>query len=209
MILAIDASSSFGQIALVADGAVRAETAFPTGPQHGGEMYSALQSIWLQAADVREIRVGLGPGSYAGVRMAIAAVTGLSLARSVPLVGLPSVCALAPEGRYCAVGDARRGGFYFTSVEQGRVLDGPRIVDRETLSALLAEHPGWPVYAADDGLRQEIEGAQSSLPSAVLLASLPAESPARPLEPIYLRDPHITKAKPISVPPAPPSKNPR
>lgn len=209
MILAIDASSSLGEIALVAAGEVRSSATFPTGPQHGGEMFSALQSVWQSAAELSEIRVGLGPGSYAGVRMAIAAVTGLALARSVPLLGLPSVCALAPAGRYCAVGDARRGGFYFTSVEEGRVLDGPRIVDRSTLFELLSEHSGWPVYAADEALRQAVEGAQLSQPSARLLAGLPVEAPARPLEPIYLRDPHITKAKPTAPPPGSPTKNPR
>ncbi|MBS0660413.1 MAG: tRNA (adenosine(37)-N6)-threonylcarbamoyltransferase complex dimerization subunit type 1 TsaB [Verrucomicrobia bacterium] len=206
MILALDASSARGHAALVADGHAVAEAIFSTGPQHGGEMYAALQRLWPLADGLREIRVGLGPGSYAGVRMAIAALTGLALARDVPLLGLPSVCACSAAPRYCAVGDARRGGFYFSRIEHGRVVEGPRIVDRPTLDAFLAQHAGDPVFAAEESLRRTLPQAEPSLPSAVRLAALPVESPARPLEPIYLRDPHITVAKPVVPPPAAPAK---
>lgn len=201
MILALDASSARGHLALVAGEVVLAEAIFSTGPQHGGEMYAALQSIWPQATDLAEIRVGLGPGSYAGVRMAIAALTGLALARQVPLRGWPSVCAVGAVPRFCAVGDARRGGFYFSAIEDGRVVEGPRIVDRTGLDELLSRHAGQPVFAAEESLRRTLSGAEPSLPSAVRLAALPPESPTRPLEPIYLRDPHITVARPVVPPP--------
>jgi tRNA threonylcarbamoyladenosine biosynthesis protein TsaB len=67
---------------------------------------------------VAGVGVGLGPGSFIGVRTGIAFAKGLCRARGWPLVGLPSLWALAssvdlPEGRSCvAVVDARRGERY-------------------------------------------------------------------------------------------------
>lgn len=55
------------------------------------------------------IVVGTGPGSFAGIRSAIAFAQGYALGRPCEVLGLPSPCALAGEGRLAVVGDARRG----------------------------------------------------------------------------------------------------
>ncbi len=55
------------------------------------------------------IVVGMGPGSFAGIRAALAFAQGYQLGRPCEVLGLPSPCALAGEGRLAVVGDARRG----------------------------------------------------------------------------------------------------
>lgn len=79
---------------------------------------------WVEGIDltgVGRIVVGTGPGSFAGVRAAIAFAQGCSLGSGCEVLGLPSPCAIAgeagfapspsfPEGKALAVvGDARRG----------------------------------------------------------------------------------------------------
>ncbi|MBV9126511.1 MAG: tRNA (adenosine(37)-N6)-threonylcarbamoyltransferase complex dimerization subunit type 1 TsaB, partial [Verrucomicrobia bacterium] len=95
---------------------------FQTGRGRGGELFEALENAWriVAAADAKleEIIVGLGPGSYAGVRLAVSAAVGLALATGARLGGRPSALALAlatdaPE--FHAIGDARRGTFYHTA----------------------------------------------------------------------------------------------
>ena len=78
------------------------------------------------------IVVGLGPGSYAGVRIAIATAVGLKAAWGARLLGLPSVCAL-DHVEYVAVGDARRNSFFFAHVIRGRCVEGPTLATAEEI----------------------------------------------------------------------------
>ena len=83
---------------------------------------------WVEELDldgVTRIVVGTGPGSFAGIRSAIAFAAGYSLGRKCEVLGLPSPCAVAARyfmrqgssadgaGKGLAVvGDARRGKFW-------------------------------------------------------------------------------------------------
>ena len=67
---------------------------------------------WAEGLDlegVERIVVGTGPGSFAGIRSALAFAQGYALATNCEVLGLPSACALAGEGRIAVVGDARQG----------------------------------------------------------------------------------------------------
>lgn len=200
-VLALDCSTVRGSLAL-ARGAQRCwRTGFVTGRGQGGKLFTALAEAMrvVQAADGRleQIVVGLGPGSYAGVRQAIAAATGLAAATGAPLVGAVSAAALAvTETCYQAVGDARRGTFYHTAVENGVCVAGPELLeDHAALQSRLAEHGSWPVFAVEslpDGLRAEV-----AWPSAGRLLSLPVSAHVPlPLEPVYLRPVAFTLPKP-------------
>ena len=63
----------------------------------------------LDLGDIGRIVVGTGPGSFAGIRSALAFAQGYALATKCEVLGLPSACALAGEGRVAVVGDARQG----------------------------------------------------------------------------------------------------
>lgn len=67
---------------------------------------------WVETLDlegVERIVVGTGPGSFAGIRSALAFAQGYALGKKCEVLGLPSACALAGEGRLAVVGDARQG----------------------------------------------------------------------------------------------------
>ena len=67
---------------------------------------------WVEELDlegVGRIVVGTGPGSFAGIRSALAFAQGYALGADCEVLGLPSACALAGEGRLAVVGDARQG----------------------------------------------------------------------------------------------------
>ena len=63
----------------------------------------------LDLAGVERIVVGTGPGSFAGIRSALAFAQGYALATKCEVMGLPSACALADGERVAVVGDARQG----------------------------------------------------------------------------------------------------
>ena len=74
-----------------------------------------LEGAGYQVADVKALVVGLGPGSFTGLRVGLATAKGLALGGDVPLYGVSSMEVLAheaPLGPVAVVGDARRGDLY-------------------------------------------------------------------------------------------------
>lgn len=71
---------------------------------------------WVEELDldgIERIVVGTGPGSFAGIRSALAFAQGFALGRPCEVLGLPSACALVEdEGPLAVVGDARRGKYW-------------------------------------------------------------------------------------------------
>lgn len=198
--LAIETSTVQGSMAILDDGHVIFTERFPADRSLGSTLFPCLQRALEAAPRPDRIAVGLGPGSYSGVRIAIAAAIGLELASEAKLFGLPSILALETDAsKYIAIGDARRASFYFALVENGECAAGPTLLDEAALKSALAANPTLPVFASDS-----IEAAprlEICFPSAEHLARL-AEAgrgivaTGNP-EPIYLRDPHITQAKMI------------
>ena len=209
MILAIETSSAQGSVALgraAGDEPVwRAE--FATGRGHGGALFAALEEAMrrVAAGQLEEIIVGLGPGSYSGVRLAVAAATGLALATGARLGGRASPVALATDApAFHVLGDARREAFYYTAICAGRPIRGPELLAAAGVGERLRMEPDWPVFGdrADlAGLPETIAPIAVCLPVAARLLSrklAPAEiAPAgTALVPIYLRAPAITLPKP-------------
>jgi tRNA threonylcarbamoyladenosine biosynthesis protein TsaB len=193
-ILAIDTSTSHGSVALLDDGTVLLEEYFTAERGHGSALVPMLQRAREMVTSLDAIAVGLGPGSYAGVRIAISTAMGLSIALGSRLVGIPSVAALESAGTcFLGAGDARRDTFYFTKVEDGLCTEGPILVDAAGLLARVAATPDWPVLVI-------LPAAIVAYPRAVTLARLAARGRSivaeGVLEPLYLREPHITLPKP-------------
>ncbi len=196
MILAIDTSTPRGSIALLENGRLLFDEVFPCDRSQGSDLYLLLAKVSALAPKLEKIAVGIGPGSYAGVRISIASALGLSLACGAELIGLASVAALetdAPE--YVAVGDARRDTFYFTKVRDGVCVEPPQLLDAASLATRLAEAPGVPVFSTTP--LACFPQAAIALPRATRLARF-AEAGVGILErgdfePLYLREPYITQ----------------
>ena len=206
--LALECSTARGSVALASAGnepgkiAILWREEFPAGRGEGGKLFLALENALRTAREtgepLAEIVVGLGPGSYSGVRQAIAAATGLALATGARLTGYPSTAALAEAPpRYQAVGDARRGTLYYTAVEDGGCVAGPELLaDLAEWESRLALRPDWPVLA--------VESVPAGLPPETVIVLPSAEALVRseasrrvppPLEPIYLRAVTVTLPK--------------
>jgi tRNA threonylcarbamoyladenosine biosynthesis protein TsaB len=164
---------------------------------------------------VERIAVGVGPGTFTGLRIGIATGRALARAREIPLVGVSSLEALAVAADAAvvlAVIDARRGEAFAAAWrreharEQEREL-GPVALRPEALALevarLAGESAAVPLAIGDGALRfrEQLELAGAEVPPAVsplhrisainhcrLAAGLPATSPAE-VEPEYLRAP--------------------
>src|SRR5690349_15105794 len=125
MLLAFDTSTSVASVALVTgtadDARLVAELTWQVGQRHSTELLERLE--WLLAAsrlsmsDLTCVAVALGPGSFNGVRVALATAKSLAFARGVPLYGVPTLDIIAwghriSGGTICAILEAGRGQVY-------------------------------------------------------------------------------------------------
>ncbi len=98
-VLALDTSSLTGSVAVLRDGELLAEWSASVRASHGETLLPELARVLAQArmalAELDLIAVGLGPGSFTGVRIGVATAKGLALAERKPLVGVSSLRVLA------------------------------------------------------------------------------------------------------------------
>src|SRR5438876_225742 len=104
-ILALEFSSAQRSVALVVDGQVRGR-AQETGTRESRALSlieTALAAAGLERENVDCLAIGLGPGSYTGIRSAIALAQGWQLARGTKILGISSVESLAAQARTDAI----------------------------------------------------------------------------------------------------------
>jgi tRNA threonylcarbamoyladenosine biosynthesis protein TsaB len=201
-ILALELSSGQGSVAWLAGGRDRFVRIFANDRKHSGLFFENLQLCSREFGAPDAIVIGLGPGSYAGVRIAIATAVGLRAASAAKLLGLPSISAMEPAAReYCVIGDARRQSFLFARVTNGRIVEGPSLHSAVEAEAKISES-NLPVYASAS--LPQFPRAVLAFPSARRLAELALEQigeipDSQSLEPIYLREPHITAPNATSI----------
>jgi tRNA threonylcarbamoyladenosine biosynthesis protein TsaB len=191
-VLALELSSPVGSVAFCDEEGGRDLRAFPADRKDSGFFYQNLSAIYQQFGPPELIVVGTGPGSYAGVRIAIATALGLKAASGARLLGLPSICAV-DRAEYFFVGDARRNSFFFAHVKEGRCLEGPTLASAGQIEARMKGAPQLPVIATQP--LSPFLDVMVEDPSALRLAELAIahdEGAEMPLEPIYLREPYIT-----------------
>ena len=198
-ILALEISSAHGSIALFEGNKVEFSGEWPNDRKNSGSFFEHLREVQKQFGKADTIIVGLGPGSYAGTRIAISAAIGLQAASRARLIGYPSICAIecdAPE--YVVIGDARRNSFFYARVCGRDLAEGPTLMSEAELRQNLAKLDQKMSIFTTEKLLQ-FERAELRYPSAKALARLAFDSKRNfaepPLEPMYLREPHITIPK--------------
>lgn len=197
-ILALETSTGHDSLAVADAGEILAERTFSAPRGRGSEIYTLLEELrpWWKGAD--RLALGLGPGSYNGLRAACALADAFQLALGLEVVTAPSPCLLdVPENHYRAVGDAR-GGQVFLATVAGRMLEGPiRLMPRGEFFHETRQARGPRLYRVG-----HLEGAENlpwAGPSARVLALLApglSASAPEPIAPIYLKPPHITAPRP-------------
>lgn len=139
--LVIDRSTDAQSVALVEGGALVAEAVLDGSGVRSGD-WAVRTRDFLGGRRPGRIVVGTGPGSFAGIRAALAFAQGWALGSRCEVLGLPSPCAYAPsEGPLAVAGDARRGLFWIA------LFDGPRLVAPVSLAAREDLHGRVPLSA--------------------------------------------------------------
>src|SRR6266704_124772 len=189
-ILALELSSARGSLAVVSNGNVEVVRDWKNDRKNSGPFFESLVEVQKQFGEPDTIIVGLGPGSYAGTRIAISAAIGLQTASRARLVGFPSICAMECDAsEFCVIGDARRQTFFFARVHGNELVDGPTLMTEAELRKKLDKLDKKMSIFTTEKLSQ-FERAELRYPSAKLLARLAADSKREfaqpPLEPMYL-----------------------
>jgi len=172
-----------------------------------GLITDALHAARCEREDIEVIAIGLGPGSYTGIRGAIALAQGWQLGRGVQLLGLSSVECLAAQaaeekifGPLNIVVDAQRNEFYLARYEIGpdqwRQTEALRLAPVAEIDQL--HRAGQRIIGPD--ATQWFATAQDIYPDAAILGRLACRrrdyAAGEKLEPIYLREVSYTKAPP-------------
>jgi tRNA threonylcarbamoyl adenosine modification protein YeaZ len=213
-ILALEFSSSQRSVAFV--DARPGEPVLYVGEvvQSGGRAtpaFAMTAEVLGQAGVEREaiecLAVGLGPGSYHGIRVAIALAQGWQLARGVRLLGIGSVDAIAAQaqaegvrGPVTVVVDAQREELYVAEYELnetgGCETQPLRLAPVKNVQA--SSKPETVVIGPE--VTRWFPNGRPVFPRAEILAQLAANrsdfSSGEKLEPIYLRATTFVKAKP-------------
>ena len=198
-ILAFELSTARGSLAWLDNDDVEFMREWPIDRKNSGAFFENLDAVTKKFGAPETIIVGLGPGSYAGTRIAVSAAIGLQLSSGARLFGFPSICAMKCDAHeYCVIGDARRKSFFFARSREQELVEGPTLhSDSEVKMKLDTFEPAMPIFSSE--LLPQFERVVLRYPSALVLARV-AQQPQHsfhfpPLEPIYLREPHITIQK--------------
>ncbi len=183
-ILAIDSSGLVASAALLADDVLVAEYTVDYKKTHSQTLLPMIDEIvrmtQQELSEIDAVAVAEGPGSFTGLRIGAATAKGLALALNKPVVGVPTVDALAynlfgTERLVCPLMDARRGqvytGLYTFEGEELLVLREQEIAVAQEVVDRVNKN-GRPVIFLGDGvavyggmIREQIEVPYSFAPA--------------------------------------------
>ncbi len=191
LILAVDTATSCSSVALTAgdvhSGELLASLTLNSQVTHSRRLLTALDWLLSESnvsfAELDGLAVGLGPGSFTGLRIGMATVKGLAMATGKPLLGVSTLDALAlrcsGEKPVYALLDARKKEVYTAFYRQ----DGQGVLRRQgKIQALspeqLAEEISEPIMMVGDGLFAYGHFFQERLGALLTLAPLPLHYPS-------------------------------
>jgi tRNA threonylcarbamoyladenosine biosynthesis protein TsaB len=220
ILLALECSSDDRSIAVARDRRILAAETLRGGRATPllGMIDRVLTAEGISRAQVSGIVVGLGPGSYTGIRGALAVAQGWNLATEVPVRGLDSAAACARRawsegvrGEVWILIDAQRGEFYLSNAQLDDTGVTPisplRLATSGEVDALA--QAGAQLVGPAAGLGNLpghcLRPDAPSLLAAYLDQPAPGPPPLEPLEPVYLRPIAFVKAPPARTDLPPPA----
>ena len=182
-ILGIDTSTAIGSVGLLVNQELIAEHTLDVTQTHSSRLMPVIKTIleWggLNIRDIDAFAVATGPGSFTGIRIAVATAKSICYAVKKPILAISTLEAIAYNLRYanqliCPILDARRDQVYTAIFQGGRNL----IRRTEDLCVPLAEILNRlddigdnPVAFAGDGLHRYSEDIRRRLNEPVLVTS--------------------------------------
>lgn len=227
VILAADTGTSVNTVALWRDGRALVETVVDCGRAHSERLLTTVDWVLAEAgrtvSQVDVFAIAVGPGSFTGLRIGVAAWKGLALGTDRPLVGVPSLDAMSRVGGFqeavvCPMVDAKMGEVFgavyrFAGGVRSRVI-GDRVCKARDLVGGLDQSPlvygdGAELYRSEIlevAPRAVFLGPAFRGPRAAFVAEEAAElleagcpSSAAEVSPVYLRlsQPEALRAKAV------------
>jgi tRNA threonylcarbamoyladenosine biosynthesis protein TsaB len=222
LVLALDTTTRAGSVAVVRDGAVLSQLVGDGSVTHGArlpiDLRRALEMASLSLESIDLLAVAAGPGSFTGLRVGIAAMQGLAVARGRRIVPVSVLDALASAGADGSVPvaawmDAQRGEVFsalYDPTGTRALIEAAALQPSRTLDAWESTIAGRTVRFIGDGavryraVLTERAGAMVEViePPALagIIGRIAAASPERGIDPhavvpIYIRRPDAELAK--------------
>ena len=211
VLLVLETSCVQSSVAAWSGESLLCQAAWRAERNHSSAIFKAVRQVLdaLEGRRLKEIVVGSGPGAYGGIRVALAVADGLSLVHGSCVAAFSSWNGLGlHHGEACVMSDARRGGWTWGRLENGVLTDVPAVLPAEQARACVAEcmGKGVPVFSTETAAHLAARDMPGIVPVCPCAGALGAawlslaearreellESPA---EPLYVRAPHITRAK--------------
>jgi tRNA threonylcarbamoyl adenosine modification protein YeaZ len=188
-ILAIDTASDAIALACGDSGDEPALLVVDGDREHSTRLLALIDRVSGGARNFDLVCAVRGPGAYSGLRVGIATARGLALARAAPLVGVPTLHAVARaaalDGDWLAIHPAGRGQYAVSDCRGPECLGGLRVASALDLHGSRVAGEG---AAAFDGV--EVDAAARVRAAWRLAPNAPALDDA-----LYLRDPNITRPR--------------
>ncbi len=206
-LLAIDTALEKCSVGVAAGGQEPVLVSETIGRGHAERLFGMISAAISEAGqgftDIDRIAVTVGPGSFTGLRVGIAAARGLALVIGCPVVGIGTLDAIAEKARILAgnvpvlaVLDARRGEIYAQAFDRdGRALSEPEVGSAARFGALLGDGmvlagSGARLVQREVNLAVAIVHEESAADiAAVVRLGLAATEPTGSPRPLYLRPP--------------------
>lgn len=205
-ILALECAHEACSAAVWKDGRIRASEKKDMERGQAEALFPMILRVMAEAGcgfdDVNVVAVTIGPGSFTGVRVGLAAARGIAMAAGIPMVGISvlegtafKVSGLFPEIRdVYVVLETRRDDFYVQRFSGGRPVSEPAVMSGEALKAV-ADIPvagnGALRFAEEFGPARVLEIPMPDAADVAVLASARAPEETYP-SPLYLREAEVS-----------------
>jgi tRNA threonylcarbamoyl adenosine modification protein YeaZ len=196
VILAIESASTDVSIALAApDGTPRRVDGWSAGQRQSHELLPRITALLVAEdsvlSNITVLAVGIGPGSFTGLRVGMSVAKGLAVALDRPIVGVPSLPAWLESEPDAAAAVARAGAREAYLLRRGAAV--PEIFDRDALGGeagpLVAPAELVEAFGLAGTLPPLRAAAAVARQAAQQLQTQPAGDDLARLEPAYLRAP--------------------
>ncbi|MEE9442265.1 MAG: tRNA (adenosine(37)-N6)-threonylcarbamoyltransferase complex dimerization subunit type 1 TsaB [candidate division Zixibacteria bacterium] len=204
-ILGIDSSTDRLSVGLCRDGKIISDRSIDSLREHGsrimGLIDSTLKGSKIEVIALDGVAVAVGPGSFTGLRVGMAAAKGLAQALNIPIVGISTFEVVAHRllnevDEFVLVEQARKGEFYFCHMDiESDILSNMKLVALENLGVKVENLPvgligvaaDWPIESNQTihSEKTKVSGAELAILGEEKILNGRADDLAQ-LEPLYI-----------------------